>query len=353
MGKLPATSDYRKLRDRVLATLEEGKERAKEAVELERVKTYWQVGKHIQEHILANSDRAQFGKQVIGRLATDTGMAGQRLYEMRRFYKLFPIFRPVGKLSWVHYATVLSRPTSEERAYYLKAAQEEGWSKRELQAAIRAGRYTRALGEGKVAEELGSRGAGGRSFRPRRGRLYTYRVLPPEEDEDDELSLDLGFTAKRGMEAEEQEGLKARTVVVAERLSKSPSRYALDVGPGSKQRLYTYKARVKRVTDGDTLWVELDLGFKIKLSQKLRLRGIDAPEMDTEVGRDAERFVKEQLQRVSFVVVTTARPDKYDRYLSDVFYLEGTKEAKEVAAKGRCLNQELLKEGLAIEFSGQ
>ena len=43
---------------------------------------------------------------------------------------------------------------------------------------------------------------------------------------------------------------------------------------------YVYKAYVRSVYDGDTITVDIDVGFGITLtSQKIRLRGIDTPEV--------------------------------------------------------------------------
>ena len=44
---------------------------------------------------------------------------------------------------------------------------------------------------------------------------------------------------------------------------------------------YSYKAHILRVVDGDTIDVLLDLGFNIKLKERIRLSGIDAPETRT------------------------------------------------------------------------
>ena len=57
--------------------------------------------------------------------------------------------------------------------------------------------------------------------------------------------------------------------------------------------------------------------------------------------------VIEMLAPVSFVVLTTSRTDKYDRYLADVFCLPGATTADEVLEHGVYLNQRLLDEGLA------
>ena len=42
-----------------------------------------------------------------------------------------------------------------------------------------------------------------------------------------------------------------------------------------------FQARVKRVVDGDTLDLDIDLGFHITLRERVRLMGIDTPETRT------------------------------------------------------------------------
>ena len=49
--------------------------------------------------------------------------------------------------------------------------------------------------------------------------------------------------------------------------------------------MYEYKATIRRVVDGDTVDVTLDLGFNILYNSRIRLHGIDAPESRT---RDLE-----------------------------------------------------------------
>ena len=44
---------------------------------------------------------------------------------------------------------------------------------------------------------------------------------------------------------------------------------------------YQYRAKILKVLDGDTVEIDLDLGFNIMLAnQKVRLAGIDTPESD-------------------------------------------------------------------------
>ncbi len=116
-----------------------------------------------------------------------------------------------------------------------------------------------------------------------------------------------------------------------------------------KEEIFTYKAKIEKIIDGDTLTTLIDLGFGLSIQQKLRLRGIDCPEMDTEEGQRAKRFVEVRLRNCDFIVIKTYKDssDKYDRYLADIFYLANETDAEKVAQEGGYLNQELLNERLA------
>ena len=45
--------------------------------------------------------------------------------------------------------------------------------------------------------------------------------------------------------------------------------------------MYTYKAKLDRVVDGDTIDANIDLGFDITIHKRIRLAGIDTPESRT------------------------------------------------------------------------
>jgi endonuclease YncB( thermonuclease family) len=118
--------------------------------------------------------------------------------------------------------------------------------------------------------------------------------------------------------------------------------------------LFTYQASVLRVVDGDTLYVEIDLGFGITIEQYLRLRGIDAPEINTKAGKRAALFVKNELKDAPFIILQSSRSDRWDRYLADVFYTVNgsTKGGSASGGEERYLNNFLLLHGLAkrIDF---
>ena len=111
---------------------------------------------------------------------------------------------------------------------------------------------------------------------------------------------------------------------------------------------YVYKAVVLDVVDGDTLLLDIDIGFDIKKKQRIRLASLDAPELDADGGPEAATYVRNQLSRVPFIVVRTTKVDIHGRFLGDVFYsLDQKADLEDVYREGRFLNQELLDRGLA------
>ena len=121
-----------------------------------------------------------------------------------------------------------------------------------------------------------------------------------------------------------------------------------------KEQLFTYKAGVKKIIDGDTLIARVHLNFRMFITQKFRLRGIDCPEIATPEGKRAKRFVEERLKGCDFIVIKTHKDttDKYERYLADIFYRARENDLQIVAGEGNYLNQDLLDAGLARLWQG-
>ena len=124
----------------------------------------------------------------------------------------------------------------------------------------------------------------------------------------------MGFSTYLRLTAEQAKKLKAGEIVKALSLSKIEK-----LPRATKVDLYTYQAFVERVVDADTIWMRIVLGLGIEIRQKLRLRGIDCPELGTKAGEQAKRFVEDKLKSTPEIVITTTKPDKYDRYLTDVW----------------------------------
>jgi endonuclease YncB( thermonuclease family) len=114
--------------------------------------------------------------------------------------------------------------------------------------------------------------------------------------------------------------------------------------------MFQYKARVERIVDGDTLWIDVDLGFFLRQKMHLRLWRVNTPEIrgaERVEGLRAKQYVADTLPPSSTVVVKTYKIEKYGRFLADVYYLPGCEDSDEILTQGIHLNQELLDKGLA------
>lgn len=89
--------------------------------------------------------------------------------------------------------------------------------------------------------------------------------------------------------------------------------------------MWTYKAKVNRVIDGDTLDLEVDLGFRVGIGVRIRLAGVDAPELSEPRGHMAKQFV-EHLLPVGSPVTIRSEKDKrsFDRYVASVTLADGS-----------------------------
>ena len=332
---LAKDSSYLKLLTELKSILIEGLS----AIEEQRVKTYWQTGKLISKYLLANQERAGYGESLFERLSEDLEIERTILQRAAKFYRTFPICATWHKLSWSHYRELLAVENKQKRDYFQKQAINKRWNVGDLQKAIRIYKLkNKDLGE--------KNGATAPRLSLVRGRLYIYRLIKASKlnPTESNLLVDCGFNLWREVSLK---GISSpREGEIVESIKEEDS-YRLKASRESSNKLFTYKAFVERVVDADTIWVQIDLGFRSFSRQKVRFRGIDAPELSTKKGERAKEFVEAKLSSVSFVIIKTYSPDKYDRYLSDVFYLAGEEDPRKVATEGNFLNQELLDAGLA------
>ena len=88
---------------------------------------------------------------------------------------------------------------------------------------------------------------------------------------------------------------------------------------------YIRNAKVVRVVDGDTVVLNIDLGFSLKIEQVVRLYGINTPEMVGEsrnAGMLAKAYMYGMIPPMSDVTVKTIKPnDKYGRYLAEIYQI--------------------------------
>ena len=110
--------------------------------------------------------------------------------------------------------------------------------------------------------------------------------------------------------------------------------------------MYKYNAKIVRWVDGDTVIVDIDLGFYVTRQERIRLSRIDAPELNSKVAyqvrkaKGARAKAKKFAPEGSQVVLTTSKSsiDRYSRYIGEISfngknvsdYLIEMKVAKEV-----------------------
>lgn len=93
--------------------------------------------------------------------------------------------------------------------------------------------------------------------------------------------------------------------------------------------MYEYQAKVIKVVDADTYELEIDLGFNITITHRVRLLGVDAFETklirgntaeEVELGQKIKEIMHEMLTDKDVLIHTVKdRSDKYGRYLVDMY----------------------------------
>ena len=117
---------------------------------------------------------------------------------------------------------------------------------------------------------------------------------------------------------------------------------------------FVYRVTVVKVVDGDTLDVDIDLGFSMTLvGQRLRLLGVNTPEIKgptREAGMRAKAFTRAWFDSHTNIMIRSrkrepghAEKDAFGRYLVEVY---GDNEKGEQS----CLNDALLFTGNAVPF---
>lgn len=108
--------------------------------------------------------------------------------------------------------------------------------------------------------------------------------------------------------------------------------------------MYNYKAKVVSVYDGDTIRVDIDLGFNIIMrNETIRLYGINTPELRGDEKADGYASKDKLLELMpigSDITITTIKDtkEKYGRYLGIIY------------VNSMNINEELVKTGFAVEY---
>jgi len=141
---------YKTLIDNIGTTLRRRKENAVKAVNQELIAANWEIGKHIVEFEQGGKETADYGSSLLSNLSKDLklaygkGFGKSNLYLFRKFYLTYSIFQTLsGKLSWSHYAELLTISDDKARSFYEKQAETENWSFREMKRQIDSSLFER------------------------------------------------------------------------------------------------------------------------------------------------------------------------------------------------------------------
>jgi micrococcal nuclease len=113
-----------------------------------------------------------------------------------------------------------------------------------------------------------------------------------------------------------------------------------------------YVKKVSKIVDGDTIDVDIDLGFDISFSSRVRLAGIDTPEsrtkdkMEKALGLESKDYLKKAIDEAKTVVIKTEKinsSEKYGRILGWIF-LDGSEVS---------INQKMIDNGYAWGYMGE
>jgi micrococcal nuclease len=121
---------------------------------------------------------------------------------------------------------------------------------------------------------------------------------------------------------------------------------------GEKIMFEYYVKKVTKIVDGDTIDVDIDLGFDISFSSRVRLAGIDTPESRTkdkaekELGLQSKEYLAKHLKDAKSVVIKTEKinsTEKFGRVLGWV-YINGDTVS---------LNDMMINDGYAWGYMGE
>ena len=148
--KLSNANKYTQLINNIASVVQRAKINAYKAINNELVKANWEIGKYIVEYEQEGKEKAVYGSSLLSRISKDlkdkngSGFSKSSVYLCRQFYIKYPIFQAVpGKLSWTHYAELLTVSDDLARNFYEKQTVNENWSYRELRRQIKTALFQR------------------------------------------------------------------------------------------------------------------------------------------------------------------------------------------------------------------
>lgn len=117
--------------------------------------------------------------------------------------------------------------------------------------------------------------------------------------------------------------------------------------------MYEYKiSRLYKIVDGDTIEVDIDLGFDIAIHKRVRLAGTDTPESRTKdayekkLGLEAKEWLKLRLKDGETLRIKTEKPDSTEKYGRILGWLYTDNDTTSI-------NETMIQQGYAWSYLGE
>jgi endonuclease YncB( thermonuclease family) len=310
-----------------------------------QVQFAWETGRRIVQEEQNGSVRAQYGAKLIPMLSQaltkkyGSGFSENTLLKMRKFYTLHQIPPMPVELDWSDHVELLPVKDEKTRKSLERLVLKENLNSQQLRRLVH---NVRAF---QTQERPEAPTSPAKKFsplkRPTGLKLNTFSVSKlPVKLRDGYVLVDCGFFVNWWVK---KEGIKQLDLV--------------------EEMSYTYAATIERVIDGDTLLVLIEAGFGIIVRERLRLRGVNAPELATPEGMKAKKFVEKLLPAGSAVAVKShkSKTDIHGRFVVDVFFKDSVENSDVLASAASAasvpedavyLNQYLLDCGHAVRMEG-
>lgn len=284
-------------------------------------RAYLQMGRRI-DHLLTNAKKkGHYGKRLVPSLCNSlkqkygTCPSSRTIRYMQQFAKSYTASTLNPHISWSHYCILLSVDHKAARQNLEKQVISQNLSREKLQQLVSMRRQQQGTSSAVFP------------LIPRKGQPHLTQVLHSSTGAPS--ALDLGFGVRHIPTSLDLSKYAHGTI-----LRRTANRHftPLDCAPGER---YCYNASVERIIDGDTVKMQIQLTATIFITERLRLRGVDAMESGTPEGDKAKRALTRLLKTKSTLTIYTYSTDRYGRYVADLI------------ADGNYINKILVEKGHA------
>jgi endonuclease YncB( thermonuclease family) len=288
----------------------------------ERADSHYRMGVRIAAILDPMEQDGRYGRRLIPELCKQLKQKypeapGTRVIQyMRKFPRVYRPDQIHPELSWSHYCVLLSIEDDQLR----RTIEQQAIDEKLTRSALR---------------QLASMVSQNRSSRqpfpltPRAGRINVARIVFTGAS--DSPVLDVGFGVEVSPSGAALRKLKQLPPGAFVQRTSDNRFHPITCEPGER---YCYRGTPVDIIDGDTVKFRLTLTPDISIVERLRLRGIDAMEIDTKEGQRAKRALQRMLKDQTQLTVYTYHHDRYGRYIADLITKDGTYINRQLVEKG-------------------